>query len=648
MGGSAHRRTPPGKMPPGADGAPPGQDFITAYRAARTGLGGAAAATPAEQAATEPVASLDFDSIDVTSPCRTPRWKPIIDSVRSGDAIDADEDTIPTVALSGGVRLAEAFHKWNELDCDGPDREPLVILDSPWVHHVVGVAVLLNTVVLVGHGGPEAPRWQLLARHAIILISSVEVLGMFIRIRAGVPFGDRFEMMYRLIDAAVVLGCLYEQWGQPLFWTLTSDSGHANCDLNQVSRILWPGRFTRIVLICPPLRELAAGIADALQGLFWVAVFMLLLLYFLAVICTRLIGKTSLLDPIPGSEPIAGTAQVKGMFSTVMTSLFFLFQTMSSWSLQPLFPLFEAAPLTRVIFSVFNIYAGWTLLAVMTGSVSFAMITIKVQQNRETELLERHKRAHMLAVIVQYLNAPTSPGQSDGKVMLHDFHMMLQSEEFEATLSTSNVSHEDLVELWAWLDFDNSGSVTYEEFMIGFQTMNEQLDPKAVLGLQMKLMKETHIVCLTLESLVHTRLGHLVERAAKPLRKINAIVDQVQIINVTQETLQQDLQAIRSTSEEIPTMQQSFASEASNTAYSVRSGAFDHPTPTSPRLSMTSSAIWTRDPALPSALAGLEQRLSEQLDAARARVERLAAAARPGPAPNLWARLPANFRSALR
>merc|ERR1719491_2164064 len=115
---------------------------------------------------------------------------------------------------------------------------------------------------------------------------------------------------------------------------------------------------------------------DALQGLFWVMVFMLLLLYAIAILCTRLIGHAEMNKVQAAVDPddlASGTSsnveEVQRMFQDIPTSMFFLFETMSSWTLVPLLPLFELTPWMRIFFVVFYIYAGWTLLAVMTGVV---------------------------------------------------------------------------------------------------------------------------------------------------------------------------------------------------------------------------------------------------------------------------------------
>merc|ERR1719399_1398046 len=118
---------------------------------------------------------------------------------------------------------------------------------------------------------------------------------------------------------------------------------------------------------------------------------MLLLIYAIAILCTRLIGHfdvSTISDPRQQGEVI----EVQKMFRDVKTSMFYLFETMTSWTLVPLIPLFQIAPVTRLLFVMFYIYAGWTLLAVMTGVVSFNMIALRAQITREDEVREADKK----------------------------------------------------------------------------------------------------------------------------------------------------------------------------------------------------------------------------------------------------------------
>merc|ERR1719301_495878 len=100
--------------------------------------------------------------------------------------------------------------------------------------------------------------------------------------------------------------------------------------LLRMARLLRIVRLFRLIKIIRPLYELAQGILEALQGMFWVLVFMIMTLYASAMLCQLFIGNGNIFaadtDP-KDSKPF------RVMFETVSSSLFALFGTMSSWSL---------------------------------------------------------------------------------------------------------------------------------------------------------------------------------------------------------------------------------------------------------------------------------------------------------------------------
>lgn len=49
--------------------------------------------------------------------------------------------------------------------------------------------------------------------------------------------------------------------------------------------------------------------------------------------------------------------------------------------------------------------------------------------------------------------------------------------------NNTNIKVQDLEDLWNWLDNDGSGEVTIDEFMQGFQWLNETFKPKTLMRL---------------------------------------------------------------------------------------------------------------------------------------------------------------------
>jgi len=344
----------------------------------------------------------------------------------------------------------------------------------------------------------------------------------------------------RALDAAIVLGCLLLQWGLPLASALHVEPWS---NANIFARVLWLVRFVRLVQIVPALNELAHGIFDALQGLFWVLVFVLLLLYALAIVCTRLIGHAEL-DILGYSveEESPEAQEVRALFSSVCKSMFILFQVMSAWSLKPLIPLFELVPATRIGFSLFYIYAGWTLLAVMTGTVSFTMIALKSKIMSEDLLREEERRQHVGEVLQDIFERLDEDG--NGELTSEELQFMLKSREVQQLLEThTNIAVQDLENVFSWLDHDQSGTISWDEFMYGFKWLNDPFKPKTLLRLREKLTKDIKDLMLRMEGCFSSSVDKVVAEVEPPIRKIYAMSEQVQMLHALSTDLRRGIEA---------------------------------------------------------------------------------------------------------
>merc|ERR1719313_662573 len=121
-------------------------------------------------------------------------------------------------------------------------------------------------------------------------------------------------------------------WVFPIFeavlrFVTQSEGQHKRNPLLQamgILRMLRIIRLVRLVKIVQPLYRLATGVLEAMQGMFWVLVFLGMLLYAVAIICTRLIGHGAVL---PDQEPLDKDLEdIQHMFHSVFSSMFVLFE----------------------------------------------------------------------------------------------------------------------------------------------------------------------------------------------------------------------------------------------------------------------------------------------------------------------------------
>lgn len=299
--------------------------------------------------------------------------------------------------------------------------------------------------------------------------------------------------------------------------------------LLRMARLLRIVRLFRLIKIIRPLYELARGVLDALQGMFWVLVFMIMTLYASAMLCTLFIGNGEIFAPdIPSEE----TEVFRKMFRSVSSSLFALFGTMSSWSLTKLVPLFKEVPGFRLFFVIFYVYSSWALLAVMTGVVSENMIGIRQQMEREDAKKEALKKEHVLHFLGDLFRQ--TDADNSGNISRDEFDMMLRSAELVKKLTKySKMQPKDLEELFEWIDHDNSGTINLQEFLEGFRWINEPLRPKSLVKLYQRLSDDIKILRQSVLRTVETKFEELSKLLGDPLRKVHHICEQMQSLDST-------------------------------------------------------------------------------------------------------------------
>ncbi|CAJ1415889.1 unnamed protein product [Effrenium voratum] len=415
---------------------------------------------------------------------------------------------------------------WRDLlGLDDELQVPFWCVQSDACGKFMAACIVIFVLVVGHHDNDDLPRWANLTVQFILATSFVENIMHLVNTYYGAPFKKPEDRTILILDTIAVWMSTAEVWVLP---QVLGSGLH-------FSRIVWLVRFLRVLSMIDSLRELTLGVLDALQGLFWVLIFLFIFVYALAVVLTRIVGHVP-----PAEQEAPAVQEVRAMFSNVGNSMFYLFQLTSQWSLVPLFPLLKASPITCVSFTLFYIYSGWVIVAVMTGTVSFTMISFKERMVQDDELREEEKRHFVKQVLSDIFEQLDEDG--NGELDYEEFQALLKSKEVLILLSdNTDIKIQDLEDMWQWIDTDKSGSVTIAEFFEGFEMLNEPFRQKTLLKVQERVSGDIQESMKSLERLVVESLDDCCHAIYMPMMKIHAVLEQVQVQLLTTMELKQQV-----------------------------------------------------------------------------------------------------------
>lgn len=215
------------------------------------------------------------------------------------------------------------------------------------------------------------------------------------------------DFVWNLLDFVIVMTSVCDTWVVPLYMLMVKAfTGHAaKGDVDSVADIMMLVRMLRLMRILRlaklvksvrPLFHLVSGVLAALQGVVWVLVLTIVVLYALAIIATRLIGH-GLLFP----EGFEVPEKILEPFKSVPDSMFTLFRVMSGASSGEqevaINMLMQTLPSVKFGFVFFMVTSSWTLLSILTAVVSENMISTTGDQAHEMAITtaEEDRQRHI-------------------------------------------------------------------------------------------------------------------------------------------------------------------------------------------------------------------------------------------------------------
>lgn len=455
----------------------------------------------------------------------------IFEVQREADAFHSqDEASIPNMPPQAKTFRSKAHERnddfWNDVleHVDQLGRRlkgPYRIVDKRSWQILASSAIFLNVFLL--NLDLSGGRY---IEQAILIFSVIEFYMMVVRFRAGYGvWHEGREARMFVCAEAVGLACnVADRWVFPLLSRV--EALQDVCwHLSPFMRLLWLLRMTRLIGLLPELHEIYHGVIDALQGMFWVLIFMVLLLYTTAILCTRLVGQAEVREE---------AREIQQHFKDVGTSMMTLFNIMTAWSLDPLLPFFDANPSATPWFVLFYIFEGWVLLAVTTGVVSFRMIQSKAKLDKCEAEWEIHERRDQLGQTLH--NLFVALDRDKNKVISRsEFREVFHSRKVMRMLEVAtSAKGNDLLDLSKWLfeflDTDKSGVVSMSEFEAGFKWLTLPFDSKTLLQIRESLSKTFQDCAERLMGTVDTSLTDVRAQLESPLRKIHAANEQANML----------------------------------------------------------------------------------------------------------------------
>lgn len=437
---------------------------------------------------------------------------------------------------------------------------PLSWVESDGFQMLSGLVIFGNAIVIgleTDMGNLEA--WFFIEQGLLIFF----VFELLVKLcKDGVMyFKHEEDWMWNLLDFGIVASGVVDQWGMPLYEYVLSrekkKGGHVGVVfmLMRMLRLLRIVRLFRLVKIVRPLFQLAQGVLEALQGMFWVLVFMIMTLYANAILCTRFIGHGNALPSDVVDDP--DIQPIRKMFGTVPDSMFTLFGTMSSWSLSKFTPLFDPFPMLRPLFVLFYIYSAWALLAVMTGVVSENLMSIREEMVRADQEKEKQRKMNITNTLFDLFNKADADGS--GSVSRAEFNAMLRDPYLiKLLVKNSNLRAPDLIDLFDWLDHDGGGTITIDEFMTGFKWINDPLTAKSIMKLQERIVSIVNGTRDDTDDKIEKHFVEVMEMCSHPIKKVHGISEQMENLDELCASLKYNIKESRNG---MPTMNEMSDSE---------------------------------------------------------------------------------------
>jgi len=338
------------------------------------------------------------------------------------------------------------------------------MLHSPLFENLLSLVIMLNFGVIVIETDTvaqerETPLWM--------DASSIVVLVMFVAELAGRIYVERkqfFSDYWNIFDFCIV------SFDASLSLLDALIGSYFPASVLRIFRLCKVARVSKIFRVFPELRLMMAGMMGALSAIFWGGLLLGFGLLVWSILAVQFIRP--LAQELAKQGVYEGCERCGRSFDTVMGSVLTLVQQTvagDSWGTVTI-PIIEHYPVSALYFASVFLTIGMAILnlmlAVCVDVATRARESLKTEMVQE-ELLTKETKSTELIQICKEMDSDNS-GELTKQELVHGYD---ENPAFQVILAELEIAREDLEIVWLILDSDKSGLVSYAEFIAQLLTM---------------------------------------------------------------------------------------------------------------------------------------------------------------------------------
>lgn len=344
---------------------------------------------------------------------------------------------------------------WMEEEFSAAQKLVHQMLKSSFFEHIMACAITLNFAVVIVEtdrfaSDEDIPKWVFWSSWGLLVAFVLELGLKIFTLR-----GKFHKEWWNVFDFIVI--------GVDLVMSIVGllASGIGNVSGLRILRLARLARATKVVQVFPELRLMLAGLAGAMNAIFWGTILLFTVLLIWAVIAVQFIH--------PLNEEIIppdGCARCPHAFeSTFQASLTFFTQVVAgdSWGRETV-PIIEKHPATGIFFVAVYLSVGMALLNLILGVVVNVATEERERIMKQMDLEKSAQRAQ--AQVELYMMCQEMDEDGNEELTKHELERgFANNEAFRATLEKMEIGEQDLDVVWSILDSDQSGTITAREFV---------------------------------------------------------------------------------------------------------------------------------------------------------------------------------------